>query len=49
MLIGQGEPDDPGSPHNQGLHTPLYDFNDAVLPIAANYFAELAETRLRIQ
>jgi hippurate hydrolase len=47
MVIGQGEPD-PLSPHNRGLHNPQYDFNDAILPAAASYFAELAERRLAI-
>jgi hippurate hydrolase len=47
MAIGQGEAD-ASSPHNRGLHSPQYDFNDAILPIAANYFAELAERRLPI-
>jgi hippurate hydrolase len=46
MAIGQGE--DPTSPHTQGLHTSQYDFNDAILPLAAGYFAELAERRLPI-
>jgi hippurate hydrolase len=45
IAIGQGEPD-PASPHNSGLHSPQYDFNDAILPLAAEYFAELAERRL---
>jgi hippurate hydrolase len=47
MGIGQGEKD-PASPHSQGLHTSQYDFNDAILPLAAGYFAELAERRLPI-
>jgi hippurate hydrolase len=47
MVIGQGEPD-PYSPHCRGLHNPQYDFNDAILPTAASYFAELAERRLAI-
>lgn len=45
MAVGQGEPE-PSSPHNRGLHHPGYDFNDAIIPIAAGYFAELAERRL---
>jgi hippurate hydrolase len=45
MVIGQGEPSS-SSPHNQGLHSPFYDFNDSILPTAAEYFAELAESRL---
>ena len=47
IAIGQGEPD-PASPHNAGLHSPQYDYNDAILPVAAEYFAELAERRLPI-
>ena len=47
MAIGQAEPD-PASPHNFSVHHPRYDFNDAILPIAAAYFAELAERRLPI-
>jgi hippurate hydrolase len=47
MVIGQGEPE-PSSPHNFGVHSPSYDFNDAIIPIAANYFAELAERRLPV-
>jgi hippurate hydrolase len=47
MAIGQAEPD-PASPHSQGVHTPFYDFNDAIIPAAASYFAELAEQRLPI-
>jgi len=51
MAIGQGEPEAEGkakSPHSHGLHSPFYDFNDAILPLAAGYFAELAERRLPI-
>jgi hippurate hydrolase len=47
MAIGQAEPD-PASPHSHGVHTPFYDFNDAIIPTAASYFAELAEQRLPI-
>jgi amidohydrolase len=47
MAIGQAEPDS-SSPHSAGLHSPQYDFNDAILPLAATYFAELAERRLPI-
>jgi amidohydrolase len=47
MAIGQAEPD-PASPHSQGVHTPAYDFNDAIIPIATSYFAQLAEQRLPI-
>ncbi|HEY1897663.1 MAG TPA: amidohydrolase [Terracidiphilus sp.] len=47
IAIGQAE-EDSSSPHNAMLHSPHYDFNDAILPIAATYFAELAESRLPI-
>jgi hippurate hydrolase len=47
ILLGQGEAD-PNSPHSAGVHSPRYDFNDAILPTAAEYFAELAERRLPI-
>jgi amidohydrolase len=47
MAIGQAEPD-PTSPHSQGVHSPFYDFNDAIIPIAASFFAQLAEQRLPI-
>jgi hippurate hydrolase len=47
MAIGQAEPDS-ASPHNHMVHSPRYDFNDAILPIATTYFAELAERRLPI-
>ena len=46
IAIGQGE--EAGSPHSQSVHHPKYDFNDAILPIATSYFAELAERRLPI-
>jgi hippurate hydrolase len=29
-----------------GVHHPLYDFNDAILPIGASYFATLTEQLL---
>jgi hippurate hydrolase len=47
MAIGQAEADT-ASPHNFTLHSPRYDFNDAIIPLAASYLAELAEKRLPI-
>ncbi len=47
VAIGQGE-QDLSSPHSASLHSPHYDFNDEIIPIAARYFAELAERRLPI-
>jgi hippurate hydrolase len=34
------------TPQRQGLHTPRYDFNDDLIPLVVEYFAEIAETRL---
>jgi amidohydrolase len=45
VAVGQAEPEQ-NSPHNFTLHSPKYDFNDRIIPIAAEYFAELAESRL---
>jgi amidohydrolase len=45
IFVGQADAD-PASPHSQGLHTPKYDFNDAINPLVVDYFAELAEMRL---
>jgi hippurate hydrolase len=47
IVLGQAEPD-PASPHNVGVHSPFYDFNDNIIPTAATYFAELAERRLPV-
>ncbi len=45
IFAGQGA-GDKDSPHRQGLHTPRYDFNDDLIPLVAEYFAEIAETKL---
>jgi hippurate hydrolase len=45
IWIGQGT-GDPQSPHDQGLHSPKYDFNDDVLPTVIDYLAEIVERRL---
>jgi hippurate hydrolase len=41
LWIGQGAPG-----HDHGLHHPMYDFNDEVLPIGASFWARLVETQL---
>lgn len=41
--IGQGEPDNPSSPHNYGLHHPKYDFNDNIIPNVITYFTAITE------
>ncbi len=43
VFLGQGVADKKNSPHNFGLHSPFYDFNDDVIPIAASFFAKLVE------
>jgi len=43
IFVGQGVEKDKKSPHNYGLHSPYYDFNDDILPIGASYFATLVE------
>ena len=42
VWVGQAE-QDPNSNHNQGLHTPRYDFNDDIIPTVIEYFAQLVE------
>lgn len=47
IFVGQGVRGD--SPHNFGLHSPFYDFNDDLIPLAATYFAELVEAGLPLE
>ncbi len=46
IWFGQGVGDEK-SPHDQGLHSPKYDFNDDVLPTTIEYMAELVERKLQ--
>lgn len=43
VFLGQSVDGKKASPHNFGLHSPFYDFNDDVIPIAASFFAKLVE------
>ncbi len=43
IFVGQGVPGDKDSPHNFGLHSPYYDFNDDIIPVGASLFATLVE------
>jgi len=43
VFIGNGAPDSAGG---TPLHNARYDFNDAILPVGARYFAELVRQRL---
>ena len=49
IWMGQGEPDNPDSPHNAGLHTPRYDFNDGIIPLGIEYWARLVESALPLR
>jgi hippurate hydrolase len=42
-FVGNGEGDGPGC---ISVHNPKYDFNDAILPVGASFFARLVETAL---
>lgn len=42
MMLGQGQ-------DSAGLHQPDYDFNDAIAPIGASYFARLVERALPVR
>ena len=42
LLLGNGE----NGPHGQPLHSDTYDFNDALLPIGSDLWAELVRDRL---
>lgn len=46
IWMGQGEPDEPESPHNKGLHNAGYDFNDEIIPMGIEYWARLVESSL---
>jgi amidohydrolase len=48
IFIGQGTKEK-DSPHNHGLHSPFYDFNDDLIPFASSYFAELVEAGLPLR
>ncbi|MFD2740653.1 amidohydrolase [Sulfitobacter aestuarii] len=45
LLLGNGE----SRPHGQPLHAADYDFNDALLPIGAAFWADLVRDRLPIR
>ena len=46
MWVGQADMSNPDSPHNQSLHHPRYDFNDGIIPIVMEYYAQIVERRL---
>src|SRR5690606_34808308 len=48
IVVGQAT-EDPDSRHNQGLHTPRYDFNDDILPIGISWFVSLVENHMPLE
>lgn len=48
IVLGQAAAETDASV-SQGVHTPRYDFNDAIIPLGVEYFAELAESRLPLE
>jgi hippurate hydrolase len=49
IWMGQGEPDQPDSPHNKGLHNAGYDFNDTIIPMGMEYWARVVEAALPLE
>lgn len=47
VFMGQGTKQD--SPHNHGLHSPFYDFNDDLIPIGMSYFSALVEEAMPLK
>lgn len=47
IFMGQAEPDDETSAHNHMVHTPHYDFNDAIIPLGIEYWARVVEGCLK--
>lgn len=45
VFVGQGTGENK-SPHDQGLHSPFYDFNDEMIPFGVEFFAEIIEAGL---
>lgn len=48
IFLGQGV-EGKDSPHNHGLHSPYYDFNDEVIPVGVSWFAKLVETNMPLE
>ena len=49
IWMGQGEPKNPDSPHNRGLHNTGYDFNDEIIPLGIEYWARLTEAMMPLE
>jgi len=48
IWIGNACPDDANSPHSQPLHNPKYGFNDDIIPIGVQYFANVVKAEMPI-
>lgn len=46
VFLGQHIPGNADSPCNHMVHTPQYDFNDAIIPLGIEYWVSLVEKRL---
>ncbi|MEC7028918.1 MAG: M20 aminoacylase family protein [Pseudomonadota bacterium] len=49
IFVGQGVEGDEKSPHNHGLHSPYYDFNDDIIPVGASFFARVVEKSMPLE
>lgn len=49
VFLGQKVKDKPDSPHNHGLHSPYYDFNDDVIPVGVSWFVRLVEDHMPLK
>ncbi|MBI4031278.1 MAG: amidohydrolase [Proteobacteria bacterium] len=49
VFLGQSVSGNEKSPHSHGLHSPFYDFNDDVIPIAASFFTKLVENYMPLK
>ncbi len=49
IFVGQAVEGEKDSPHNRGLHSPYYDFNDDILPIGASFFAKVVEKSMPLE
>jgi hippurate hydrolase len=47
IWMGQAEPDQNDSPHNNFCHNAGYDFNDEIIPLGIEYWVRLVEARLK--
>lgn len=49
IKMGQADPNDPAHGSSHGLHSPLYDFNDDLIPLGVEYWVKLVEMALPLK